>query len=75
MSVQLEIIVETIKDTLYVPVEAVYTREGTTYVKIETGKESSEERKVKTGRFSADFIELTEGIAEGDRLLLIRTSL
>ncbi len=75
MSVQLEIIIETIKDTLYVPIEAVYSREGASYVKIETGKDAFEERKVKTGRFSADFIELTEGVAEGDRVLLIRASL
>jgi HlyD family secretion protein len=75
MSVQLEIIIETITSTLFVPVEAVYTREGVTYVKVETGKDSSEERKVTTGRFSADFIELTEGVKEGDRVLLVRTSL
>jgi HlyD family secretion protein len=75
MSVQLEIIVETIKEALYVPVEAVYSREGASYIKIDTGKDAFEERKVKTGRFSADFIELTEGVKEGDRVLLIRTAL
>jgi multidrug efflux pump subunit AcrA (membrane-fusion protein) len=75
MTVQLEIIIETIKEALYVPIEAVYTREGASYIKIETGKDAFEERKVKTGRFSADFIELTEGVKEGDRVLLIRTAL
>jgi HlyD family secretion protein len=75
MSVQLEIIVETIKEALYVPIEAVYTREGASYIKIETGKDAFEEHKVKTGRFSADFIELTEGVKEGDRVLLIRATL
>jgi hypothetical protein len=57
------------------PVEAVYSREGASYIKIDTGKDAFEERKVKTGRFSADFIELTEGVKEGDRVLLIRTTL
>ena len=74
MTVQVEIIVETIKDVLYVPVEAVYTREGDAYVKVENNNVSTEERKVKTARFSADYIEITEGLTEGDSVLLVRTA-
>ena len=75
MTVQVEIIVETIKDSIYLPIEAVYTREGETYVKVERVDGPADERKVKTGRFSADFIEILNGIAEGDRVLLVRTVL
>jgi HlyD family secretion protein len=75
MTVQVEIIVETIKDALYVPIEAVYTREGGSYVKVESATGPAEERKVKTARFSADYIEMTEGLTEGDRVLLVRTAL
>ncbi len=75
MTVQVEIIVETIKDALYVPIEAVYTREGGSYVKVESATGPAEERKVKTSRFSADYIEITEGLTEGDPVLLVRTAL
>jgi len=75
MTVQVEIIVETIQDALHVPIEAVYTREGDAYVKVENSGGVAEERKVKTSRFSADYIEITSGIAEGDRVLLVRTAL
>ena len=75
MTVQVEIIVETIKDSIYLPIEAVYTREGETFVKVERVDGPADERKVKTGRFSADFIEILNGIAEGDRVLLVRTVL
>lgn len=75
MTVQVEIIVEIIQDALYVPVEAVYTREGEAYVRVENGTGPAEERKVKPARFSADYIEITDGLAENEAVLLVRTTL
>jgi len=33
-----------------------------------------EERAVQTGRFSADYVEIIEGLTEGDAVLLVRVS-
>ena len=73
MTVQVEIIVETVTNAFYVPVEAVYNREGQSFVKVANGM-NVEERSVKTGRFSADYIEILEGLAEGETVLLVRVS-
>jgi len=73
MTVQVEIIVETVTDVFFVPVEAVYTREGQSFVKVATGQ-NVEERSVKTGRFSADYIEIVEGLTENETVLLVRVS-
>jgi len=73
MTVQVEIVVETVTDVLFVPVEAVYNREGKAFVKVSNGM-NVEERGVTTGRFSADYIEITEGLADGETVLLVRVS-
>jgi len=73
MTVQVEIVVETVTGVFFVPVEAVYNREGKAFVKVSNGL-NIEERGVTTGRFSADYIEITEGLAEGDTVLLVRVS-
>ena len=73
MTVQVEIIVETVTGAFFVPVEAVYNREGQSFVKVANGM-NVEERSVKTGRFSADYIEITDGLTEGDSVLLVRVS-
>ncbi|MCL1919653.1 MAG: HlyD family efflux transporter periplasmic adaptor subunit [Kiritimatiellaeota bacterium] len=73
MTVQVEIIVETVTGAFFVPVEAVYNREGKSYVKVANGI-NVEERAVTTGRFSADYIEILEGLAEGESVLLVRVS-
>ena len=73
MTVQVEIIVETVTDAFFVPVEAVYNREGQSFVRVSSGA-NIEERSVTTGRFSADYIEITEGLSEGESVLLVRVS-
>ena len=73
MTVQVEIIVETVTDAFFVPIEAVYNREGKSFVKVSNGL-NVEERVVKTGRFSADYVEICEGLSEGETVLLVRVS-
>jgi len=73
MTVQVEIIVETVTDAFFVPVEAVYNREGKSYVRVSNGM-NIEERAVTTGRFSADYVEICEGLSEGEAVLLVRVS-
>ena len=71
MTVQVEIVVEKAEKVLYVPVEGVYSRDGKSFCKVRLG-EAQFEREVKTGRFSTDYVEITEGLSENDRVLLDR---
>ena len=71
MTVQVEIVVEKAEHVLYVPVEGVYNRDGKSYCKLRVG-DGQVEREVKTGRFSTDFVEITEGVQEHDNVVLDR---
>lgn len=71
MTVQVEIVVEKAEGVLYVPVEGVYNRDGKTYCRLRLG-EGQAEREVKTGRFSTDYVEVTEGLKESDQVMLDR---
>ncbi|MDD4016815.1 MAG: HlyD family efflux transporter periplasmic adaptor subunit [Kiritimatiellae bacterium] len=71
MTVQVEIVVEKAENVLFVPVEGVYNRDGKSFCKIQVGVGQTE-REVKTGRFSTDYVEVTEGIAENELVLLDR---
>ncbi len=74
MTVQVEIVVEKAADVLYVPVEGVYNRDGKTYCKLRQG-ESQTEHEVKTGRFSTDYVEVTEGLQVKDQVMLDRPTM
>ena len=71
MTVQVEIVVEKVESVLFVPVEGVYNRDGKSFCKVRTG-DSQVEREVKTGRFSTDYVEVSDGVAEGEQVLLDR---
>lgn len=73
MTVQVEVIVETVSGVLFLPVEAVYNREGTAYIKVRNGTDY-QEMAVRTGRSSASFVEIKEGLKEGQDVLLFRQS-
>ncbi|ADE55956.1 HlyD family efflux transporter periplasmic adaptor subunit [Coraliomargarita akajimensis] len=70
MTVEVEIKVATVQDVLYVPLEAVYNKEGNTYCKRRSGLGGSEEVQISTGRASDSFVEITDGLDEGDTVLL-----
>ncbi len=71
MTMQVEIILEEVRDVLYAPVEAIYNREGKTFCRTRrlTGPE---ELLVVAGRTSNHYVEIIEGIAAGDTILLQR---
>ncbi len=71
MTVQVEIVVEKAEKVLFVPVEGIYNRDGKSYCKVRVG-EGQAEREVKTGRFSTDFVEVTEGLKENEQIMLDR---
>lgn len=71
MSMFLDIIVEEIKDKVFVPVEAVYNRAGKTFCRVSKIL-GPEEREVETGKFSNDYVVIKKGLKTGDKVLLYR---
>ncbi|MGB0371168.1 MAG: efflux RND transporter periplasmic adaptor subunit [Opitutales bacterium] len=69
MTVEIEILVETVEDAIFVPIEAIYTREGNSYCKVGSGFNSTEV-EVETGRASNSFVEIIKGLEPGDSVFL-----
>ena len=70
MTARVEIVTDQLKDVLQVPVEAVFNDDGkpVCYVRRREGK--PEKREVKPGRSNDHFVELTEGLKEGEEVQL-----
>lgn len=71
MTVEVDMISEVISDVLFVPVEALFVQEGNVHcnVKKQVGYEA---RQVVIGKSSSSYVEVVEGLAEGERVLLSR---
>jgi len=69
MSAQVEIIVDTLPDVLYVPLQAIFS-EGNERVCYVSTLAGTSRRVVETGQFNDSFIEIKSGIDEGDTVLL-----
>ena len=69
MTVEVEILVDAVKDVLFLPVESVYNNEGEYFCKVKTGF-SSEERLIEIGRASDSHVEIVSGLEEYDVVLL-----
>ena len=67
MSGRVEIVADVVPDVLLVPVEAVINDNGKSvcYVKTAAGQEK---RSVKPGKTNDHFVEIVEGLAEGDQV-------
>ena len=75
MSAEARILTESKEDTLYVPLDAVYTFNKKKYVitnsKITGSKTSETEKKtVQTGLANEDYVEITNGVSEGETVKL-----
>ncbi|MEH7107903.1 efflux RND transporter periplasmic adaptor subunit [Bacillus sp. JJ1764] len=76
MSTEAEILAESKDNALYVPVDAVHTKNETKYVNVmksssnSAGSSKTEQRTIKTGISNDDYIEITEGVTEGDYIKL-----
>lgn len=71
MSVQVEVISRILHDVLFIPIEAVFEENGKllVYRKAVTGPEKV---FVKIGSSNNNFVEITEGLSEGDDVYLYR---
>ncbi len=69
MSATVEIVTDRLDDVLYVPIQAVVSKDGHHYVYvIKRGRKKL--REVKIGKYNTQFIEVEEGLEEGEKLLL-----
>ena len=71
MTVEVDIISEVISDVLFVPVEALYVKEGEVFCNVMKAT-GSEVRKVTIGKSSSNYVEIVEGLKKGDRVILTR---
>lgn len=70
MSAEVEILVDTLEDAIYVPLQAVTYFNDERVVYVSRGGRS-ERRAVQVGTFSESFIEITEGLSAGENVLLL----
>ncbi|MFH1070015.1 MAG: efflux RND transporter periplasmic adaptor subunit [Candidatus Glassbacteria bacterium] len=69
MTVSCEIYVGRIPDTLFIPVDALFYKEGRSVVYVMNGS-GFEEREVRTGDESEDYVVIAGGLEEGERVAL-----
>ncbi|MBT2734481.1 efflux RND transporter periplasmic adaptor subunit [Bacillus sp. ISL-7] len=77
MSTEASILTESKENALYVPVDGVYTNNNEKYVVVtsasteaSSASSTSQQRTVKTGISTDDYVELTEGVTAGERIQL-----
>jgi RND family efflux transporter MFP subunit len=70
MSAEVEIHVATLKNVLQVPIQAVTARSGKTVVYVLDSKGNEEAREVVTGEANDRFVEIRDGLREGEVILL-----
>jgi HlyD family secretion protein len=69
MTVSCEIIVEKIPDTLFIPLESLFKKDGNNIVYVENGK-GFDERIVSVGQENDDYVIITSGIKEREHVAL-----
>lgn len=71
MTIEVDMISEVISDVLFVPVESLYVKEGEIFCNVMKSI-GSEVRKVTIGKSSNSYVEIIEGLKEGERVILTR---
>ncbi|MHC4143830.1 MAG: efflux RND transporter periplasmic adaptor subunit [Planctomycetota bacterium] len=69
MSAKVEILVERLEDVIIVPVQVVANRGGSKVCFVSTPG-GTEERIVQTGAFDDTFVQIVDGLKEGEKVLL-----
>jgi HlyD family secretion protein len=70
MSCAVEILVEEITDTLYVPVQAIFRHQGGSIAFVSGGPDGYRVREVEIGRFNDRWVQVLEGLSEGEEVYL-----
>jgi HlyD family secretion protein len=69
MTAQIRIIINELKDVLFVPVQSVQSRGSESYCQV-VHSAGSEIRKVKTGDYNDKFVEVKDGLKEGEMVAM-----
>jgi len=69
MSATVEIVTDQLRDVLYVPIQAVVSRDEKHFVYV-VRRNRAERREVEIGKYNTQSIEITDGLEEGEELLL-----
>lgn len=70
MSAEVEILVDSLDNVVYVPIQAVAFQEGEQVVYVARGGRR-EMRRVQTGNYSEQFIEIVSGLRSGEEVMLL----
>ena len=70
MSAEIEILVRTLEDVIYVPIQAVTYFDDKRVVYV-SNRGRPERREIEVGAFSESFIEVVSGLQEGEEVLLL----
>lgn len=68
MTARVEVVTSERQYALAVPISSLKTNANGSYVLLVKGDGSTEERTVKTGIYSDDYVEVVDGISEGDKI-------
>ncbi|MBM4104217.1 MAG: HlyD family efflux transporter periplasmic adaptor subunit [Planctomycetes bacterium] len=69
MSAKVEIIIAQLKDVLAIPIQCVSNQAGKKICYVHTSSKS-EEREIKVGSYNDKFVQILEGLKEGEKVLL-----
>ena len=70
MTVKAQIFIEQLTDVVYVPIQSVVFEEGKYACYTTRNGSKAERREVEVGPFNEEFIEVKNGVAEGEQVLL-----
>jgi HlyD family secretion protein len=71
MTANADIIVSSLKDIIYIPLEALKEEDGESYVEVmEDGKEEPVKRSVTIGSSNSSYVQILEGIEEGEKVVV-----
>jgi len=69
MKCKVDVAVDEIKDALVLPLDAIFEKEGKPFCYV-LGRATPEERALKVGRSSPDFVEVLDGVRESEKVAL-----
>jgi len=77
LTANLTIIISSIENVLYIPLQSVYSENGKSYVDklIDKDKGITEKVEITTGNYNYDYIEVKSGLSEGDVVVISITDL
>jgi HlyD family secretion protein len=70
MTARVEIISEELDNVIYVPIDAIFEKDKKTVCYVAAPDGANQMREVKLGKSNEDFIVITEGLSEGEKVYL-----